>query len=102
MTMPLYCDLSALTEDQRARQAQILEQMLHARAEIREYDDGYGWRHPVHFLRDVAEYIHAERLCCPFFDFALRIEPLSDWLWLDLRGGDNVKGFLKEGGFGTG
>jgi hypothetical protein len=42
-----------------------------------------------------AEFISLERLCCPFFNFVLEVEPESGPLWLKMTGQDGVKQFLQ-------
>jgi len=42
-----------------------------------------------------AEFIAKERLCCPFFGFAIEIEPEQGALWLSLTGRQRVKPFIR-------
>jgi len=37
----------------------------------------------------------AERLCCPFFGFGLRIKPEGGAVWLSLTGRDGIKPFIR-------
>ena len=37
-----------------------------------------------------------ERPCCPFFGFAMEVEPDGGPLWLRLGGPDGVKAFVRE------
>ena len=43
----------------------------------------------------IAKFIENERLCCPFFNFGLEVEPNSGPLWLRLTGGEGVKEILQ-------
>ena len=42
-----------------------------------------------------ASFVTKERLCCPFFGFALHVEPEGGALWLSLTGRDGVKPFIQ-------
>lgn len=46
-------------------------------------------------IRDAAEYVTLERLCCPFFDFALEAKREAGPVWLTLTGREGVKEFAK-------
>jgi len=43
----------------------------------------------------IAKFIENERLCCPFFNFGLEVQPNSGPLWLRLTGNDGVKEMLQ-------
>jgi hypothetical protein len=94
---PIACDLTALSAEQRVHR-QALAQRMHAAArEICELPNGYAFRFsadPVLCLA-VAEFMTLERLCCPFFTFALEMEPEGGAMWLRLTGRDGVKQFLQ-------
>jgi hypothetical protein len=67
-----------------------------AAQEIRELPDGYSFRLPNEspMLLKVADFIAKERLCCPFFGFAVHLEPEGGALWLSLTGREGVKPFI--------
>ena len=46
-------------------------------------------------LLKLADFIAKERLCCPFFGFALQLEPEGGELWLSLTGREGVKPFIQ-------
>ena len=58
--------------------------------------EGYAFELPndPNGLRTAAEFIVNERLCCPFFGFALEIEREGGSAWLSLVGRDGVKPFI--------
>ena len=58
--------------------------------------DGYAFELPNESddLLTVSEFTVKERLCCPFFDFALEIEREGGPMWLCLKGRDGVKLFI--------
>ena len=63
---------------------------------IEESEAGYTYRFPLDdgLFRDLAEFITYERLCCPFFHFALALDPMEASVRLSLSGGSGVKEFL--------
>ena len=92
----LACDLRAIEPDRRARHQSNTRQLFAAVQERQELPDGYAFRfaaEPTLILR-LAEFISLERLCCPFFNFALIVESENGPLWLKLTGRDEVKQFL--------
>ena len=46
-------------------------------------------------LLQVAAFIANEQLCCPFLDFAVKLEPGKEQLQLSLTGSRSVKRFLR-------
>jgi hypothetical protein len=46
-------------------------------------------------IHDAAELVTLERLCCPFFDFAIEAEREGGPVWLTLAGRDGVKEFAR-------
>jgi hypothetical protein len=43
----------------------------------------------------LAEYVSLERLCCPFFDFAIEVGHGEDEVWLSMTGPEGAKGILE-------
>lgn len=93
---PLICDLSAVDSVQRAHHQVNTTQLFASVAEIEELPDGYAFRLPAESatILQVAEFITLERLCCPFFNFALELEKKGGPLWLKMTGREGVKQFL--------
>ena len=94
---PLACNVSALNPGQRLRIRALLDEFHAGRKEVRELPNGYSVRLPTDgsAIRDAAEYITLERLCCPFFDFALKAEREGGPVWLTLTGREGVKEFAR-------
>lgn len=91
------CDLTAIAPEQRGQHISAMEQLFALVQETRELPNGYAFRLPQEpdmWLR-AAELIANERLCCPFFGFALELEPDGGPLWLKLTGGEGVKQFIQ-------
>jgi hypothetical protein len=93
---PFACDMNAIEAGQRGRHIATIDELFRAVEGIRELPDGYAFRLPNEsdVLLKAAEFIALERLCCPFFGFALEIEPEGGALWLSLTGRDGVKPFI--------
>lgn len=94
---PIACNLTALNTEQRARRQALAQQMHAAAQEICELPDGYAFRFSADpaLCLTVAEFMTLERLCCPFFAFALEMESEDGPMWLRLTGRDGVKPFLQ-------
>lgn len=96
--LPIACVLTALTAEQRAREATLLEEHLGAVREVTERDDGYAFRYDADaglFAR-MAELVALEHRCCPFLDFELAWARAPSAPWLHIRGGARVKAFVRE------
>jgi hypothetical protein len=92
------CDMSAIEPGLRAGHVATGGRLFRAAEEVREVPDGYAFRLPseADTLRDAAEFISLERLCCPFLGFALAVEPEGGPAWLRLTGREGVKEFIRE------
>jgi hypothetical protein len=90
------CNTKAIAAADRPRHRQVAEKL---RASIRSRTEtAKGFRFTLDSgviqLRDLAEWIHLERLCCPFFTFQLSV-PLRQPNWLlTLTGPSGVKPLL--------
>jgi hypothetical protein len=64
----------------------------------RELSDGYEFEFPVDnkTYRSLTEWAFEERLCCPFFEIAVRLDKENGPLWLRLTGRSGTKEFIKE------
>lgn len=95
--IPVACDMSALTAEQQERQRALLALLRADAEEVRELEDGYAFRHSAD--RDVlfalAEFVANERLCCPFFGFALTVERGGGPVWLRMTGEGEAKSVLE-------
>ena len=93
---PFACDMRAIPPEQRGAHMATIEKLFRAVRSKRELPDGYAFELPNEsdVLITAAEFISLERLCCPFFGFALEIEREGGSLWLSLTGRDGVKPFI--------
>jgi hypothetical protein len=95
---PFACNRLALTAAQRQRQFGELGPTLRSmRKSVQELPDGYDFEFPADpaTVQLVAEWASGERLCCPFFEIQLRLEPEGGPLWLRLTGRSGTKEFIK-------
>ena len=95
---PLACDPHALTHVQQEYWVkEIVPKLYREVQEIQELPNGWVWRLPStpEVLTLVAEDLNMERLCCPFVNYTLEIEPNHGPFWLRLTGGEGVKEFLR-------
>ena len=95
--IPIACDWSALTAEQQERQRSLYRCLRENVREARELDDGYAFRHSPDgdVLLAIAEFVANERLCCPFFDFALTVERGGGPVWLRMTGKGEAKHVLE-------
>ena len=95
---PIACDMSAIEPGQRAGHIATGGRVFGRAEEVRERPDGYAFRLPQESdtLRDAAEFISLERLCCPFLGFAVEVAPEGGPVWLRLNGREGVKPFIRE------
>jgi hypothetical protein len=89
------CNLSALDKAQRARYSVLTRQLITAKQEVQELPDGYALRYAANpqTIKDVAEFVIYERLCCPFLSFEMAVE--GENLSLRLKGKEGVKEFIE-------
>ena len=97
---PFACDMSAIEPGQREQHMDTAKELFRATTNVRELPDGYAFRllDEPGVLVKVAEFVALERLCCPFFGFALEVEPEGGAIWLRLTGREGVKPFIRAAG----
>ena len=92
-----YCNIKALTPEERARHKQLGEKLLAARKETVETEKGYEFQFsPADVsLAELAEWVVAESKCCPFFDFHIDLERDGKLACLRLTGEEGIKAFIR-------
>ena len=92
-----YCNIKALTPEERARHKQLSEKLNASRKEIVETEKGYEFQYrPGDIsLAELAEWVGAESKCCPFFDFHIDVEREGKLLCLRLTGEEGIKAFIR-------
>ena len=98
MDTPFICNMNALSESQSNRYKELIENLNESRQAVKELSDGYSFRFKAgsQTIRDAAEFIVYERLCCPFFNFELIVEADTNRMWLNLRGQNGIKEFIRQ------
>jgi hypothetical protein len=94
---PFYCNLSGLTAADRARKEDIGKTLASRKLAVHELANGYEFVFPGdgETFRMLSEWIVTERLCCPFFDFDLRLAREGGAMALRLSGRPGTKDFIK-------
>ena len=89
--------MSALTPEQRELHAVVMSALFGAVVAIHPVERGFGFVLPsdAPMLVRAAEFIALERLCCPFFDFALHLPSGSGVATLRISGPDGVEPFVE-------
>jgi hypothetical protein len=97
MDTPFICNLNVLSESQKERYKQLIRILNQSRQAVKELNDGYTFRFKAEsqLILDVAEFIVYERLYCPFFNFELTVESDTNRMWLNLRGQNGIKQFIR-------
>jgi hypothetical protein len=91
------CNMHAMAPHERQQHIANSQQVFQLVQAIEELGNGYAFRLPYtrETLQNLAEFIVFERLCCPFFGFALEIKPDVETVCLSLTGRDGVKPFIQ-------
>lgn len=100
MTEPdtaIACNLGAIAPDNLAPHIATGTDLLASSQEVRALPNGYAFRLPTETasLHQSAAFIANERLCCPFFQFVLEVEPHQGAIWLRLTGPEGAKALLE-------
>jgi hypothetical protein len=97
VNLPIVCDLSAVSAADRERLLATVPALFRAVEAVHALPDGYAFRFAAApgRLPALAEFVEHERLCCPFYHFALEVEPGGGPMWLKLTGGEGVKDFME-------
>jgi hypothetical protein len=97
------CDFTAIDTEQSERYRALRRLLGDDFHEVWELENGHAFRHSseASVLLALAEYVSLERLCCPFFDFAIEMGRGGGEVWLRMTGGDGAKGIL-EAALGVG
>jgi hypothetical protein len=98
MDTPFICNLNALSDSQKDRYRQLTRILDESGQSVKELSDGYAFRFKAEsqLILDAVEFIVYERLCCPFFNFELTVESDTNRMWLNLRGQNGIKEFIRS------
>jgi hypothetical protein len=90
------CNMKAMTKSERATYAELADALRGAVLETRELPNGYGFRLPASALGTAAEWVALERKCCPFFTFTINVGRDAGPVWLEVKGSEGVKTFIRS------
>ena len=92
-----YCNVKALTPEERARHKQLGDKLAAERRKIVETAKGYEFQFSPKTvsLAELAEWVAVESKCCPFFDFHIDLEEEGGLLCLRLTGEEGIKAFIR-------
>ena len=95
---PLACDMTAIPATQRQTHLSASRALFAQIQETGELSDGYQFRfaNEPNVIKQLAEFVSLEKLCCPFLGFAIEIEAENGPVWLRLTGREGVKAFIRE------
>ena len=89
--------MDVFTPAQRENHIQNIAQLFQSVQEVHEVADGYQFMFLANIeLTQLADFISEERLCCPFLEFTLKIEPNENKVSLTLTGPTGTQEFLRE------
>ena len=96
--LPIVCDLSALSPEQRSREQALLAEFRRIFRNPRETAQGFSVvisPEPT-LLARLGEFLALERLCCQFLRFDLSITSEKGPVTLHVHGDPGVKAFLRS------
>ncbi len=85
------CNMTAIEAAHREQHGITVRALFAAVQDIRALPGGYAFKLPEAMVIKAAEFIANERLCCPFFEFALDVAPNRGPIWLRLTGSEEAK-----------
>jgi hypothetical protein len=93
-----YCNIKALTPEERAHHKQLSEKLMAARKAIVETEKGYEFQFSPKdvTLAELADWVENESKCCPFFDFHIDLENEGKLVCLRLTGEEGIKQFIRS------
>ncbi len=93
--LAIVCNVNAIDAVHREQHGMTTQALFAAVRDIQEFPVGYAFRLPEEMLVKGAEFIAYERLCCPFFNFSLEVEPNGGPIWLRLTGSEEIKQLIR-------
>ena len=92
-----YCNIKALTPEERAHHKQLGDKLTAARKAVAETEKGFEFQFSPQdvTIAELADWVVAESKCCPFFDFHIDLENQGKLICLRLTGEEGIKQFLR-------
>ena len=91
------CRMDKLSSQQRDELRTSLHNLIDAKPSTKELANGYQLTFPTadHY-QDAVTWISYERLCCPFFEFSVKLAKNDGAMTIQLTGPKGVKQFIAE------
>jgi hypothetical protein len=93
-TVTFACNLQAIPATDRERHVREAPLLFQRAQEQQDLPDGLAFRFAAADYADVVDFIAYDRLCCPFFQFALEVTPNQGPVWLRITGPAGIKAEL--------
>ena len=92
-----YCNIKALTPEERAHHKQLGDKLTAARKAVVETEKGFEFQFAPQdvTIAELADWVVAESKCCPFFDFHIDLENQGKLICLRLTGDEGIKQFIR-------
>ncbi len=93
-----YCNIKALSLQERARLKELTQRLLAARTDTIETEKGYEFQYSPDkvSIAEVGEWVVLESKCCSFLDFHIDLENQGKLVCLRLTGAEGAKAFLRS------
>ena len=93
-----YCNIKALSSQERARLKELTARLMAARTDTIEMEKGYEFQYSPEkvSIAEVGEWVVLESKCCSFFDFHIDLENQGKLVCLRLTGAEGVKAFIRS------
>ena len=95
---PIACNLDVFAPEQRESHIQTTRRLMEKVLSIAPQENGFQFVLPykADILIQLSAFIVNERLCCPFLEFTLTINPGEEPIVLSLSGPEGTREFLRE------
>lgn len=92
-----YCNIKALTPEERAHHKQLGDKLTAVRKAVVEIEKGFEFQFSPQdvTIAELADWVVAESKCCPFFDFHIDLENQGKLICLRLTGEQGIKQFIR-------
>jgi len=93
-----FCNMNALSADERAALPGIFDHLIAAKPQVEELAEGYEltFKNSKGLFTYATRWSSAENRCCPFFDFVLTVKRYDGPMTVRITGPAGVKAFIFE------
>ncbi len=100
MDIPIYCDLEALSHDERVRLHRLTVELLARTVSLRGDDTGYDLEfdgNGPEFAAQLMDFLEMDSRCCQFVEHTITLPAGRGNIRASLRGGPGAGAALKDG-----